>query len=413
MAMEYDVIVIGAGAGGMMAAGRAAECGAKVLLLEKTAGSGNKLLISGKGRSNITNIEEDISAFISKFGSSGKFLYNAFSKFFNKDLISFFNCLGVPCVVERGGRVFPQSQKATSIVDALTEYMRKNNVAIIYNAGISEVLIKDREAYGVKTQKGRIFEAKKVILATGGRSYPRTGSTGDGYAVAARLGHHIIEARPSLVPLETEEGFVKELQGLTLENVKAKVLLKGKKQKEEFGDLIFTHFGLSGPIILTLSRDIFDLLGKGKVEISIDLKPALDEEKLKQRLIREFTGKTIYKNALKELLPSSMIPVFVRLSKIDPEKQVNQISAAQRNSIIRLLKDFRLTVNRIRPIEEAIVTRGGVSTREIDPQTMESKLIKGLYFCGEVIDIDAMTGGYNLQAAFSTGWVAGENAARD
>ena len=411
--MEYDVIVIGAGASGMMAAGRAAECGAKILLLEKTAGSGNKLLISGKGRSNITNIEEDVATFISKFGPSGKFLYNAFSKFFNKDLIAFFNCFGVPCVVERGGRVFPQSQKATSIVDALAQYMRKNNVAIIYNAGISEALIKDREVYGVKTQKGRIFEAKKVILATGGRSYPRTGSTGDGYAVAARLGHHIVETKPSLVPLETEEDFVKELQGLTLENVKAKVLLKGKKHKEEFGDLIFTHFGLSGPIILTLSRDIFDLLGKGKVEISIDLKPALDEEKLKQRLIREFTGKTIYKNALKELLPSSMIPVFIRLSKIDPEKQVNQISAAQRNDVMRLLKDFRLTIKRMRPIEEAIVTRGGVSTKEIDPQTMESKLIKGLYFCGEVIDIDAMTGGYNLQAAFSTGWVAGENAARD
>lgn len=409
--MEYDIIVIGAGASGLMAAGRAAEAGARVLLLEKMPRAGIKLLISGKGRSNITNIEENIREFIQNYGKSGQFLYNVFSRFFNKQLMEFFKQKNVETVAERGGRVFPASGKAAEIVDALLKYVKENKVEILYKSPVEKILIENNRVIGVRARSGRIFDSKAVILATGGSSYPKTGSTGDGYKIAKYLGHTVIEIMPSLVPLETKQSWPKSLQGLSLENVKAAIYFDGNKDQEEFGDMLFTHFGISGPIILRLSRRVVELMGKGKVEISLDLKPALDKHKLQQRLIREFATKKIYKNILTELLPKKLINIFIFLSGVSKDKQGNQINKEERERIISLLKDLRMTISAYRPIDEAIVTRGGVSTKEIDPKTMESKKIKGLYLCGEVMDIDGQTGGYNLQAAFSTGFVAGESAA--
>ncbi|MFH1406547.1 MAG: NAD(P)/FAD-dependent oxidoreductase [Candidatus Omnitrophota bacterium] len=409
--MNYGVIVIGAGAAGMIAAGRAAACGAKVLLLEKMPRPGLKLLISGKGRSNITNAEEDIEQFISRYPENSNFLRNAFHKFFNRDLMELFNSLGAETVVERGKRVFPKSQRSSTVVDALKKYLNENNVRLLCAKTIKAVLTKDANVTGVVTRDGETYLADNVILATGGLSYPRTGSSGDGYEIAKALGHTVIPPKPALVPLVTKQCY--DIMGLSLENVRATLLCNETKLSEEFGDMVFTHFGISGPIILKLSAKALDSLGKGRISVSFDLKPALDVEKLDKRLLREFeNGKKHYKNILKELLPRKLIPVFIELSAIAPERRANQITQAERKKIIALLKDFRLTVIGTRPVQEAIVTRGGVSTREIDPRTMQSKLIHGLYFAGELIDVDAETGGYNLQAAFSTGYVAGESAAR-
>jgi len=409
--MIKRVIVIGGGAAGLMAAGRAAEAGADVIILEKMSSPGIKLAITGKGRCNLTSGEE-MDKFIEAFGPNGRFLINAFSRFFSSDLVDFFESIGIKTVLERGKRIFPLAGSAKDVVKALVTNLTKLGVEIITGTAVREILVHENKAIGVDTDKG-IFHGYAVILATGGASYPQTGSTGDGYAMAKRLGHTIIPIRPALVPLVVKEAYIKDLQGLALNHVTASVCLDGKIIAEAFGEMLFTHFGLSGPIILTLSKIVVDSLPKGKVEVSLDLKPSLLKEKLDLRFLREIkehSSKNI-DNLLKNLLPQSMIPVFVKLAGIPHDKKVHQITQKERIEIINLLKDMRFTITRHRPLDEAIVTAGGVSIKEIDPKTMESKIIKNLFICGEVMDVDGKTGGYNLQAAFSTGWAAGSATA--
>ena len=410
--MVKKVIVVGGGAAGIMAAGRAAEFGADVALLEKMPQLGIKISITGKGRCNLTS-SEDMDKFLEALGPTGKFLINAFAKFFSQDLIDFFESIGVNTMLERGKRIFPLSGSAKDVVKAMTMYLNKQGVEILTDITVKKIVIQDNKAVGVDTTKGT-FYGDAVILATGGASYPQTGSTGDGYDMAKKLGHTIIPIRAALVPLEVKEGYIQDLQGLSLNHVNASVYLNGKKIAEAFGEMLFTHFGLSGPIILTLSKTVVDSLAKGRVEISIDLKPALLREKLDARFLREIKehSNKNFDNVLKNLLPQSMIPVFIKVAGMPHDKKVHQITQKERMELIALLKDMRFTITKSRPIEEAIVTAGGVSTKEIDPKTMESMIVKGLYICGEVVDVDAKTGGYNLQAAFSTGWVAGTMAAK-
>lgn len=408
----YEVIVIGGGAAGMFAAGTAGSCGARVLLLEKTGDLGKKLLITGKGRCNITN-NRDKRDFVESYGRNGRFLYSAFSVFFKDDLIGFFEHNGVPTKVERGDRVFPQSDESGDVVAALKRFMSDNHVTVRYHSRVNRIIIAGGRAVGVEIEGGTRFAANTVIVATGGMSYPRTGSTGDGYRLVAEAGHTIVTPRPALVPLETAEPFVKELQGLGLKNVQVTVIANGKKAASEFGEMLFTHFGVSGPVLLTLSGGVVDRLARGeKIEISINFKPALDQETIHRRLLREFdeSGLKSIVNILRNLLPESLVPVFVRCSGIPADKKGNQVNRGERERLYALLTDFRLTVTKARPIDEAIVTRGGVALDEIDPRTMESKKTPGLYCCGELIDIDGKTGGYNLQAAFSTGYLAGISA---
>ena len=407
---DFDVIVIGAGAAGLLAAGRAAEQGAHVLVLEKMQRPGLKLLITGKGRCNITN-DAPISEFIKHVYPGGKFLKNAFSRFFSKDIISLLEKYGVEVTLERGGRYFPASNKSADVLNALLKWVAERNVEIRCGEIVEQVIAKNQQVEGV-VSNGKFLHATRVIIATGGKSYPATGSSGDGYALAKQVGHSIVPARPALVPLETEGDAAQKLQGLNLKNVKAVVWVNGKKAGEDFGEMLFTHFGLSGPIILTLSRIVVDeLQKKNKVEITIDLKPALDEQKLDNRLIRDLNehGKKKFGNIFKNWLPSSMIPVFIELLEIDPEKECHQVTSAERKKIRFLLKNLRFNIAGHRSFKEAIITAGGIPTKEISPKTMESKLVKGLYFAGEVIDLDAETGGYNLQLAYSTGWVAGNS----
>jgi len=411
-AMIYDVIVVGGGASGMFAAGHSAEKGARVLLLERNARLGKKLGITGKGRCNLTNAGER-DEFIENFGKNGRFLYRALTRFSNYDLIAFFNARGVSTKEERGGRVFPTSDDSESVVAALARYVRERGVSVRLNARAEKILIDapTGAVAGVALESGESFRAGKVILATGGLSYPRTGSTGDGYAMAERLGHTIVPLRPALVPLETVEHFPKDLQGLSLENVRVTALRDDKKTMEEFGDMLFTHFGVSGPIILKLSGVVVECLERGeRIQLSINLKPALDDTKLENRLIREFagSGKKMLGTVMKNLLPKALVPAFLKTSGISEEKKCNQITGEERKKIARLLMDFRLTVRRARPIDEAIITRGGIDLSEIDPRTMESKKVKGLFLCGEIMDLDGTTGGYNLQEAFSTAYVAAE-----
>lgn len=394
-----------------MAAGRAASKDAKVLILEKMTQTGRKLSITGKGRCNITNTAS-IPDFINKFGDNGKFLRQSFARFFSDDLIKLLNSLGVETTIERGGRVFPVNNDAKKVVKALVQWVKDSGVTIWNNAEVANLLIKSNKITGLKLTDDRSLFCHKVIIATGGASYPATGSTGAGYRLASSASHTIIPIRPALVPLITGGNNAKKLQGLGLKNVLVKVIIDGKKKKEDFGEMLFTHFGLSGPVILTLSRIIVDALHeKQKVLISIDLKPALDDQKLDARLLRDFSehGKQQFQSILKGLLPQKMIPVCVEETNIEPDKTGNHITALERKKLRLWLKDFRFEVTDHRSFYEAVITAGGVSTKEINPKTMESKLVRGLYFAGEVIDIDGETGGFNLQAAFSTGWLAGNN----
>jgi len=395
-----------------MAAGRAAELGAKVLLLEKMGRVGIKLALTGKGRCNLTN-GGDLQSFIENYRHNGKFLHNVFSRFFNQDLISFFHSKGLPTIEERGKRVFPVSNRALDVVRVLREYVAASGVQTLLHSPVRAVLKENGRVVKVRTDS-RILLVSRVILATGGASYPRTGSTGEGYRMAQDMGHTLVPIRPALVPLEAEEGYIRELQGLSLKNVRATLLSSGRKVEEEFGEMIFTHFGISGPIVLTISGPAVEEFPRGRVEVSIDFKPALTHEQVNQRLLREFQaggGKKIL-NILPNLLPQRMVPVFLRRGEVPPEKKGAEIQAGTRRRMVALLKDWRLTLRRARPLEEAIVTAGGVSVKEIHPSTLESRIVRGLYFCGEVMDIDGKTGGYNLQAAFSTGWAAGEAAAK-
>ena len=425
---DYQVIVIGGGPAGLMAAGQAAATGADTLLLEKMSHPGRKLLITGKGRCNLTNVAP-LEEFIEHFSPDGRFLRSAFTRFFTDELIEFLEKLGVETVLERGERIYPVSNDAQDVVDALTYWVQKNGSIMRTHAKVERLLVEDKRIVGVQVanppgsapqtkSKGKsastVYRAKSVIIATGGASYPGTGSTGDGYGLAEAVGHTIIPIRPALVPLETPGKIAPRLQGLSLRNVNARLMVDGKKQAEAFGEMLFTHFGLSGPIILSLSRKVVDALrANHEVEISIDLKPALDDAKLDARLMRDFDthGKRHFRTLLQDLLPRKLIQVCIDLTGIPADKRAHQITSAERKRLRTWLKDFRFQISGHRSFAQAIVTAGGVSTREVNPRSMASLIVDGLYFAGEVLDLDADTGGYNLQAAFSTGWLAGLSAA--
>jgi predicted Rossmann fold flavoprotein len=396
----------------MMAAGQAAKAGASVTLLERNDRLGKKLMITGKGRGNVTNAAE-IADFIGQYPGNGTFLYGALYRFTNEDTRRFFLELGVPTVIERGGRVFPESQKASDLVAAMAAFMEKHGVRVLKGQRVTAIAAEKGRVTGVDCGDEKI-KADAVVLATGGASYPATGSTGDGYTLAKGLGHTIITPRPALVPLETEEAWVRDLTGLSLKNVTARVSVDGKTVAEEFGEMLFTHYGLSGPIILTLSRVAVRALDqKKKTQVHINLKPALTPEQLDARLLRDFEkyARKQFKNALDDLLPQRLIAPVITLAGISGEQPVHQISKKQRGELLEALTNFTLTVKGKRALREAIVTAGGISVKETDPTTMESKKIKNLFFAGEVLDIDGNTGGYNLQAAFSTGFVAGQSSA--
>ena len=396
-----------------MAAGQAAAAGAEVLLLEKMKQPGLKLGITGKGRCNLTNIAEKTD-FIAHFGQTGKFLHQAFGRFFNTELMAFLEDLGLKLVTERGGRVFPASGKAIEVRKILLKWVMKGKTRINNFSPVAELLLENGRVAGV-ISKGRKISADALIIATGGASYPLTGSTGDGYGLAQSTGHTIIPIRPALVPLETAGNEAGRMAELNLRNIKVKMLIDGKKKREGFGELVFTPFGLTGPVILTLSGAAVDASRKGhKVIFALDLKPALDEQKLDARLLRDFAARSNepLSSVLRGLLPKEMVPVCLDLVGLAPDRQANGITVKERRRLRTWLKDFRLGMLKPRPLKEAIITAGGVNTREVNPRTMESKLIKGLYFAGEVLNLQADTGGYNLQAAFSTGWLAGRSTAQ-
>ena len=414
------VVVIGGGPAGMMAAITASQKGDKVILIEKMKSLGRKLLITGKGRCNITS-SLPIEEFIKNTPGNGKFLYSSYQRYTNKDIIKFLKEEGLEVKEERGNRIFPITDHSQDVLECFIKKLKKNNVEIHYNKKVEEILYKEKEGEkivkGIKTNK-EVIEADKVILATGGKSYPLTGSTGDGYDLAKKLGHTIKDIKPSLVPLEIyEKDICKELQGLSLKNVSIKLLdsEKNKNIYEDFGEMLFTHFGVSGPIILSSSahlvryENIEEKYKNRSIKLVIDFKPALLEQKLEARILRDFDElkNKQYKNSLDKLLPQKLIPVIVRQSKIDATKKVNEITKEERRNLVHLLKSFTLEIKAFRPIEEAIITSGGINIKEIDPKTMESKIVKNLYFAGEIIDVDSYTGGFNLQIAYSTGYVAG------
>ena len=412
MSRPIRVLVVGAGPAGLLAAGSAARMGASVRLVERNSGPGAKLLITGKGRCNISNTAS-VKEFVQAFAPDGRFLYRAFSRFFREDLIEVLQDNGVQVKVERGGRLFPAGDKAADVLAALLSWTKRAGVELRTGSRCTGLLIRESALAGIKITGGTI-EADRVILATGGASYPRTGSTGDGYGLAASVGHTVAVPMPSLVPLVAQERFVRDLEGISLRNVRATAILNGHASASEAGEMVFTADGLSGPIILTLSRLVVPHLAAGEsVVISIDLKPAIPEQELEQRLIREMVGRLTMKSYLRTLLPARLVPVFLMLCKLDADKIISHVSAEERRGLMHLLKDLRFVISSARPLDEAIVTAGGIPTKEIDPLTMESRLLPGLYFAGEIIDIDGPTGGYNLQAAFSTGWLAGVSAAMD
>jgi len=404
------IVVIGGGAAGIMAAIQAAEVGTSVTLFEKMPRVGRKLAITGKGRCNLTNTADN--AEIIKNISNGKFLFSALKNFSSVDTVNFFESLGVVTKIERGGRIFPVSDDASEVIDALLKKMAILGVEVKTNSPVTEIIAENKKIRGVIVN-GKIFECDAVILATGGASYPATGSTGDGFKFAKRLGHTVTEILPALVPLEVEED-IKTLQGLSLKNVRVKLLADGKKVAEQFGEMLFAHFGVSGPIILTLSRQAARLLSAKKfVELEINLKPALTPEQLDARILRDFAkfkGRLI-KNSLGELLPAKLIPIILDRAFLDGNKQVDNVTAAERRRLVEILRGLPLTITKTRPIAEAIVTAGGISIKEINPRTMQSKIVENLFIAGEVADVDGLTGGFNLQAAWAMGNAAGKFAA--
>lgn len=411
---KTDIIVVGGGASGLMAAGKIREHGGDVILFEKMNRTGKKLGITGKGRCNVTN-NCDLQTLIANVNSNPRFLYGAFSDFDSADTVTFFESCGVPLKTERGNRVFPVSDKASDIVNALRRYA---GASVKCGQRVASLITDNscgkKRISGVRLENGSEIYCNAVILATGGMSYPLTGSDGDGYRLAESVGHSIVTPRPSLVPLEVREKWCTQLQGLSLRNVAVQIAdCKNNFEivYEDFGELLFTHFGLSGPVILSASAHIKDIVPE-RYKVIIDLKPSLDEKTLDNRLVSDFTKycNKNYSNALDDLLPKKLIPIIIKLSGVSPECKVHDITREQRRSVLELLKSFTLTVTRLRPIEEAIITSGGVNTKEISPKTMESKLVTGLYFAGELIDVDAYTGGFNLQIAFSTAVHAAESA---
>ena len=411
-----NVIVIGGGPAGMMAAITAAEYGNNVTIIEKNSDFGKKLLITGKGRCNITS-SLYMSEFIKNTPGNGKFLYSAFQNYTNTDIIDFLKNQGLEVKEERGNRIFPVTDKSIDVLNCFKSKINELKIKKLFNTRVQKILVQNGEVLGVRTEK-EIIQTDKIILATGGKSYPLTGSTGDGYLIAKNIGHKVTEIRPSLVPLVIyEKNECKEMQGLSLRNVGIKIIDESKNKLiyEDFGEMIFTHFGISGPTILSGSahlvryKEIDNLMKEQKIKLQIDLKPALTEEQLDERILRdfkEFKNKQ-FKHALDKLLPQKMIPIVIEKTKINEEKRVNEITKEERRNLVKVLKKFELTIKDFRPVEEAIITSGGINIKEINPKTMESKLVKGLYFAGEIIDVDSYTGGFNLQIAYSTGYTAG------
>ena len=411
-----NVIVIGGGPAGMMAAITAAEYGNNVTIIEKNSDFGKKLLITGKGRCNITS-SLYMSEFIKNTPGNGQFLYSAFQNYTNTDIIDFLKNQGLEIKEERGNRIFPVTDKSIDVLNCFKSKINELKIKKLFNTRVQKILVQNGDVLGVRTEK-EIIQTDKIILATGGKSYPLTGSTGDGYLIAKNIGHKVTEIRPSLVPLVIyEKNECKEMQGLSLRNVEIKIIDESKNKLiyEDFGEMIFTHFGISGPTILSGSahlvryKEIDNLMKEQKIKLQIDLKSALTEEQLDERILRdfkEFKNKQ-FKHALDKLLPQKMIPIVIEKTKINEEKRVNEITKEERKNLVKVLKKFELTIKDFRPVEEAIITSGGINIKEINPKTMESKLVKGLYFAGEIIDVDSYTGGFNLQIAYSTGYTAG------
>lgn len=408
--MEEKIAVIGGGPSGMVAAGFASSRHKNVKLFEKNNKLGKKLFITGKGRCNITN-NTDIENFLDNVTTNKDFLYSALYSFTNTDILSLLSNYNLKTKVERGGRVFPVSNKSSDVIKAFEKFLTEKDVNIILNKEVNKIIYKNG-FFVLEFKDGSNESFDKIIIATGGKSYPVTGSTGDGYRFARYLGHSIIDLKPALVPCEVQENWVKDIQGLTLKNISISAFIDNKKVYENFGEMLFTHFGITGPIVLTMSNIINKYIEqKRKINFFIDLKPALSLEKLDNRILRDFekyNNKQV-KNGLKDLLPQNLIPIVLKLSGIAEEKSINQITKEERNKLTKTIKNIELNFLKFRPLDEAIVTSGGVSTLEIDPSTMESKLIPGLFFAGEVIDVEALTGGYNLQIAYSTGYLAGIN----
>ena len=409
-----NVIVVGGGAAGMMAAVFAARNGQNVQLLEKNEKLGKKLFITGKGRCNITNAA-DIEDLFTAVISNPKFLYSGFYSFTNQQVIDFFEELGVKTKIERGERVFPVSDHSSDVIAAFSRELKSLGVSVSLHTEVRELLCEQDKVCGVLLTNGKKMKADAVIVATGGISYPSTGSTGDGYRFAKETGHRVTELLPSLVPMEVRQWYAKELQGLSLRNIEICITDGKKKLYEEFGEMLFTHYGVTGPVILSASSVVGKTLRKKELTLHIDLKPALSEEQLDKRILREFDANhnKQYKNSIDSLFPAKLKPVMIELSEIEPENKVNEITKEERQRLVHLIKDFTMTLTGLRSYNEAIITKGGVSVKEVDPGTMESKKMKGLYFAGEVLDLDAVTGGYNLQIAWSTGYLAGMNAGCD
>jgi len=405
-----DIVVIGGGPSGMMAAGRAAELGARVTLVEKNSRLGRKLLICGKGRCNIVNAAFELRALVEQYGRSGKFLYSGLSRFGAQDVIEFFETRGVKTKIERGNRVFPVSDKSTDVLRAMETYMRGGGVEVLKNTTVRSFVTADNRIEKAITDRGEIL-SENYVIATGGKSFPATGSTGDGYAWLKRMGHNIHPPRPSLAPIVVKEKWIKDLEGLSLKNVNIAVVQNGKKRDERFGEALFTDNGMSGPIVLDVSKTVGELLSQGEVELRIDFKPALDREKLDKRVRRDFeeSGNKMFRNSLNRLLPLKLIPVIVKLSGIDPDKRVHGITREERKRLTDLLKGFTLHAHSIDGFSKAIVTAGGVDLKEVDPRTMKSKVVENLYLTGEILDLDGPTGGFNLQVAWTTGYMAGDS----
>ncbi|WP_312906932.1 NAD(P)/FAD-dependent oxidoreductase [Tissierella praeacuta] len=405
--MNEKVCVVGAGPAGIIAAGIAGSRGKDVILIDKNERIGKKLFITGKGRCNITN-NAPIEDFFDNVMKNKNFLYSSFYSFSNRDIINLLETYGLKTKVERGNRIFPESDKSSDVIKAFQKFLSDNKVNILLNTNVNSIDIKNRKFIVNTNNDEMTFD--KLVIATGGKSYPSTGSTGDGYKFAETFGHSITKIRPSLVPIEIKEDWIKDLQGLSLKNVTLSAHSKKRLLYEEFGEMIFTHYGISGPIVLSISNYLYRYINDG-IRLLIDLKPALDNKKLDDRILRDFelnNNKKI-KNSLDDLLPQKLIPIIIFLADIDPDKIVNQITKEERLKLLNSIKEFPLNFKSFRPIEEAIITSGGVVTKEINPSTMESKLVEGLYFAGEVIDVDALTGGYNLQIAYSTGYLAGNH----